>query len=54
MQLLDALGRRYGARPSSFVAGFGEFEALAIDIAAATAGAGAEEAAKRLARERGR
>jgi hypothetical protein len=50
---LDAMGQRYGMRPSRFIKGLSEFQALTIDVKAANAGALAEEEARRRARNRG-
>lgn len=53
--MLDALGARYGQRPSAFVSGLSTFQALTIDIAAASEGWKAEiEAHEKAKRNRGR
>jgi hypothetical protein len=35
---LDAMGARYGQRPSAFVSGLSRFQALTVDLAAANEG----------------
>ena len=54
MEILDALGSRYGVRPSSLLAESNPFRALAIDLWAFRYGAAREEVERAKARNKRR
>ena len=54
MEALDALGRRYGKRPSEIVEERNPYVALAIDLSAMKFGVAAEKVAAMKARQKRR
>ncbi len=54
LETLDALGRRYGRKPSEFLEGLHPFQAVALDLRSADAGALRQKRELKLRENRGR
>lgn len=52
--MIDALGKRYGQRPSDLIGGLSDVQAVSVDLAAMAEGVREEARAQRMAEQRAR